>query len=146
MILLGGDLFHDNKPSRNCLFRTMDLLRKYTQGDDPVNFQVRTPAFGHGAEVVLGLEGRLTLRDIWQVVSDQSINFPHRAQVNYEDPNVNVDLPIFSIHGNHDDPAGDGHLAALDLLSVSNLVNYFGQQEDFNKVDIKKRKKNCVKH
>jgi len=43
MILLGGDLFHDNKPSRNCLFRTMDLLRKYTQGDDAVNFQVRFP-------------------------------------------------------------------------------------------------------
>lgn len=27
-------------------------------------------------------------------------------------------------------------LAALDLLSVSNLVNYFGRQEDVNKIDI----------
>lgn len=25
---------------------------------------------------------------------------------NYEDPNYNVALPVFSIHGNHDDPAG----------------------------------------
>ena len=50
---------------------------------------------------------------------------------------MNVDLPIFSIHGNHDDPAGDGHFAALDLLSCNSLVNYFGQQEDFNKVEIK---------
>lgn len=44
------------------------------------------------------------------------------STVNYEDPNYNVQLPVFSIHGNHDDPAGDGGLAALDLLSTANLV------------------------
>ena len=47
--------------------------------------------------------------------------------VNFEDPNYNVQLPVFSIHGNHDDPAGDGGLAALDLLSTANLINYFGR-------------------
>ena len=26
--------------------------------------------------------------------------------VNYEDPNYNVSIPVFSIHGNHDDPVG----------------------------------------
>ena len=26
--------------------------------------------------------------------------------MNYEDPNYNVAIPVFSIHGNHDDPAG----------------------------------------
>jgi double-strand break repair protein MRE11 len=26
--------------------------------------------------------------------------------VNYEDPNINVAIPVFSIHGNHDDPSG----------------------------------------
>ena len=26
--------------------------------------------------------------------------------VNYEDPNYNISIPIFLIHGNHDDPAG----------------------------------------
>ena len=41
--------------------------------------------------------------------------FPH---VNYEDPNYNVAIPVFSIHGNHDDPAGDGQLCSLDLLQV----------------------------
>ena len=44
-----GDIFHDNKPSRKILFKTMDLLRKYSLGDDPVLFQV---------------------------MSDQKINFP----------------------------------------------------------------------
>ena len=28
------------------------------------------------------------------------------ACVNYEDPNYNIGLPVFSIHGNHDDPTG----------------------------------------
>lgn len=28
--------------------------------------------------------------------------------VNYEDPDINVSIPVFSIHGNHDDPSGVG--------------------------------------
>jgi DNA repair exonuclease SbcCD nuclease subunit len=28
--------------------------------------------------------------------------------VNYEDPDVNVSMPVFTIHGNHDDPVGMG--------------------------------------
>lgn len=58
------------------------------------------------------------------------------GHVNYEDPFVSVGLPIFSIHGNHDDPTREGgveSLAALDLLHVANLVNYFGKS---NKVGI----------
>jgi len=31
---------------------------------------------------------------------------PRFGHVNYEDPHFNVGLPVFSIHGNHDDPAG----------------------------------------
>ena len=52
---------------------------------------------------------------------------------------LSIDLPIFSIHGNHDDPTRDGGtemLAALDLLSVTNLVNYFGRQDEVDKVEI----------
>ena len=52
--------------------------------------------------------------------------------INYEDSNYNIGLPVFSIHGNHDDPQGagpQGALCALDILSASGLVNYFGRQE-----------------
>jgi double-strand break repair protein MRE11 len=52
--------------------------------------------------------------------------------VNYEDPNFNVAIPVFSIHGNHDDPQGvgaEGALSAVDLLSMSGLLNYFGKVE-----------------
>lgn len=56
-------------------------------------------------------------------------------------------MPVFSIHGNHDDPQGagpvscaqickptshlrlrqEGALCALDMLSVSGLINYIGK-------------------
>jgi double-strand break repair protein MRE11 len=110
-LLLGGDLFHENKPSRSCMYKTMELLRKYCFGDRPVQFHL---------------------------LSDPKVNFATRfGTVNYEDPNFNIDLPIFSIHGNHDDPAGDGGLAALDLLSVVNFVNYFGKNDNIDDVTLK---------
>eukprot|EP01117_Protostelium_nocturnum_P020548 TRINITY_DN9299_c0_g1_i2.p1 TRINITY_DN9299_c0_g1~~TRINITY_DN9299_c0_g1_i2.p1 ORF type:complete len:711 (-),score=296.00 TRINITY_DN9299_c0_g1_i2:56-2188(-) len=109
-VLLGGDLFHDNKPSRSTLYRTMELLRTYCFGDKPVNIEI---------------------------LSDQAINFATKfGTVNYEDPNFNIEIPIFSIHGNHDDPAGDGGLASLDLLAVTNLVNYFGKNDNIDDVTV----------
>ncbi|RLN37193.1 hypothetical protein BBJ28_00011966 [Nothophytophthora sp. Chile5] len=117
LLLLGGDLFHENKPSRRTLYETMRLLRTHCMGDGAVHFQV---------------------------VSDQSLNFPNFGVVNFEDPNYNVELPIFSIHGNHDDPSREGgsggnpthSLAALDLLSAANLVNYFGKSDKVDAVEV----------
>ncbi|XP_066985311.1 double-strand break repair protein MRE11 isoform X4 [Macrobrachium rosenbergii] len=111
MILLGGDLFHENKPSRQCLVRCMDLLRKYTFGDRPVLFDF---------------------------VSDPVENFKHAKNpiVNYQDPNLNVSIPVFSIHGNHDDPSGMGQFCALEMLSTAGLVNYFGRTTDLNDISI----------
>lgn len=100
-LLLGGDLFHENKPSRSTLVKAIEILRRYCLNDRPVQFQV---------------------------VSDQTINFQNIfGHVNYEDPHFNVGLPVFTIHGNHDDPAGVDNLSAIDILSASNLVNYFGK-------------------
>lgn len=39
-ILLGGDLFHDNKPSRKTLHNCIALLRKYCMGDRPISFEI----------------------------------------------------------------------------------------------------------
>ncbi|GMJ10227.1 ARABIDOPSIS MEIOTIC RECOMBINATION 11, MEIOTIC RECOMBINATION 11 [Hibiscus trionum] len=100
-LLLGGDLFHENKPSRTTLVKAIEILRRHCLNDQPVQFQV---------------------------VSDQTVNFPNTfGHVNYEDPHFNVGLPVFSIHGNHDDPAGVDNLSAVDILSACNLVNYFGK-------------------
>lgn len=52
---------------------------------------------------------------------------PPSSRVNYEDPNYNVALPVLTIHGNHDDPAGAENLSAVDILSTCRLLNYFGK-------------------
>eukprot|EP00940_MAST-03C_sp_MAST-3C-sp2_P002162 g2162.t1 len=112
-VLLGGDLFHYNKPSRRTIHRTIQIFRKYCLGEGAVRFRV---------------------------LSDQKINFgSNGGRVNYEDPNFSVQLPIFTIHGNHDDPTRDGGttaLSAVDILSACNLLNYFGKSSRADDVDI----------
>lgn len=105
MVLLGGDLFHDNKPSRRTLVRTMNILRKFCLGDDPVRLAVR---------------------------SDPDA-------VNYMDSSYAISLPIFIIHGNHDDctgAAGSEALSALDILAQANLITYFGKAPDSRRISI----------
>ncbi|XP_059960687.1 double-strand break repair protein MRE11 isoform X1 [Mesoplodon densirostris] len=110
-ILLGGDLFHENKPSRKTVHNCLELLRKYCMGDRPVQFEI---------------------------ISDQSVNFGFSKfpWVNYEDANLNISIPVFSIHGNHDDPTGADALCALDILSCAGFVNHFGRSMSVEKIDI----------
>lgn len=72
----------------------------------------------------------------WDCDADYCRPFDH---VNYEDQDINVAIPVFSIHGNHDDPTGEGekHYSALDLLQVAGLVNYYGRMPEADKVSIK---------
>ncbi len=44
MLLLGGDLFHANKPSRHCMHRTIAMFRKYCLRDKGINFDVVSDA------------------------------------------------------------------------------------------------------
>jgi double-strand break repair protein MRE11 len=39
-LLLAGDLFHENKPSRESLYQTIALLRQYTFGDKPIQVEL----------------------------------------------------------------------------------------------------------
>jgi len=48
-VFLGGDLFDVNKPSRETMVRTMEILREYCLNDNPVQLEV---------------------------LSDQTVNFP----------------------------------------------------------------------
>lgn len=111
MVLLAGDLFHENKPSRKSMYQVMRSLRLNCYGEKPCELQM----LGDGSENFQGA-------------------FNH---VNYEDPDINVAIPVFSIHGNHDDPSGEGHLAALDILQVSGLLNYYGRTPESDNIHVK---------
>jgi double-strand break repair protein MRE11 len=111
MVLLAGDLFHENKPSRKSMYQVMRSLRMNCYGDKPCELEI---------------------------LSDASENFQGAFNhVNYEDMDINVAIPVFSIHGNHDDPSGEGHLAALDLLQMSGLLNYYGRTPESDNIQIK---------
>lgn len=111
MVLLAGDLFHDNKPSRKAMHEVMKSLRLNCFGDKPCELQMLSDA----GEVFHG-------------------PFNH---ANYEDENLNVAVPVFSIHGNHDDPSGEGHFSALDILQMGGLVNYYGRVPEADDIQVK---------
>ncbi|KAK5132429.1 hypothetical protein LTR08_009112 [Meristemomyces frigidus] len=111
MVLLAGDLFHENKPSRKSMYQVMRSLRMNCYGEKPCELEM---------------------------LSDASETFDAAFNhVNYEDPDINVAIPVFSIHGNHDDPSGEGHLAALDILQMSGLVNYYGKTPESDNIAVK---------
>ncbi|KAI9790922.1 MAG: meiotic recombination [Peltula sp. TS41687] len=111
MILLAGDLFHDNKPSRKAMYQVMRSIRMNCFGEKPCELEMLSDA----SEIFQGA-------------------FNH---VNYEDENLNVAIPVFSIHGNHDDPSAEGHLCALDILQIAGLVNYYGRTPESDNILVK---------
>jgi double-strand break repair protein MRE11 len=71
MILLGGDLFDENKPSKETVIKTIELFRKYCTGSKSIDLKIH---------------------------SDGKVNFKNSfGTVNYEDPNFNISLPVFCI-------------------------------------------------
>lgn len=72
------------------------------------------------------------------MLSDASENFGGIFDhVNYEDEDINVAIPVFAIHGNHDDPSGEGSYSPLDLLQASGLVNYFGRTPEVDNISVR---------
>jgi double-strand break repair protein MRE11 len=111
MVLHAGDLFHENKPSRKSMYHVMRSIRENCLGEKPCELEF---------------------------LSDASENFGGIFDhVNYEDEDINIAIPVFAIHGNHDDPSGEGSYSPLDLLQASGLVNYFGRTPEVDKIAVK---------
>jgi double-strand break repair protein MRE11 len=113
MVLLAGDLFHDAKPSRRVLNTTMKIAKDHSLGHDPVFLEF----LNSSSDLFANTNGR----------------------VNFEDPCMAVSLPIFAIHGNHDEPSKDGgleSLSTLDIFAASNLINYFGKSKQVDDIEI----------
>ena len=111
-IFSGGDLYHDNRPTRFTEHECMKILSKHVYGDAPISIEF---------------------------ASDPEVNFAHCDEnhriPNYLDPNLNIALPLFSIHGNHDDPSGLGQYCSLDNLHTAGLINYFGRVDNLDQIE-----------
>lgn len=44
----------------------------------------------------------------FELLSNANDVLSNTSTVNYLDENINISIPVFSIHGNHDDPSGSG--------------------------------------
>ena len=111
MVIQAGDLFHVNKPSKKSMYQVMKSLRLACMGDKPCELEL--------------------LSDPAQV-----FYYNEFTNVNYEDPNFNVAIPVFGISGNHDDATGDSLLCPMDILHVSGLLNHFGKVLESDKIKV----------
>ncbi|CAD7944825.1 unnamed protein product [Amoebophrya sp. A120] len=148
-ILHSGDLFDENKPSRKCMNDTFKLLSDYCMGDTPVHYFLKSnrshSLFACQTQQLLHMlhdkledvgDGQFSGNIHIQVSHVDEHAFLAREEVNFYDPNYNIAIPIFMIHGNHDDPGGIHNLSANHLLSVNRLVNYFGNQPDVDDIKL----------
>ncbi|KAH9386424.1 double-strand break repair protein MRE11 [Nematocida major] len=100
-ILICGDLFHEVSPSKYTMYRTMEILQRNILGDAPITME----CIDNGNFV-----------DIQK----------KRRETNYYSRNINIELPVFAINGNHDEPSGHKGVTALDIFAEAGLINYFG--------------------
>lgn len=100
-ILLGGDLFHNNRPSANIEHKCIKIIRQHMNAkvDRGTSFKLVKGNFSHF----------------------RKLNHP-----NFEDDNFIVPYPIMTIHGNHDDPTGPNAKSVCEKLATCGLLNYFG--------------------
>ncbi|KAI5172974.1 double-strand break repair protein MRE11 [Nematocida sp. LUAm3] len=100
-VLICGDLFHEANPSKYTMLRAIEILKKHCIGNRPVEIEcISNKSFK-------GTQGKEHI-------------------TNYYSENINIGLPVFSIHGNHDEPSGYKGVSSLDIFAELQLINYFG--------------------
>jgi DNA repair exonuclease SbcCD nuclease subunit len=162
MVLLSGNLFHENKPSCNTM-QVVSFVSDYCSecGNGGDGCKMHQNHLSSMLFIYISLPSH-ALTNItthpktmeilrwycmgggsvgFQIISDQKecLRSLITGRANFEDENYSVNLPIFTIHGNHDNPTRDGGsdlLSAVDLLAISNLVNYFGWQDKADNVRV----------
>lgn len=109
-ILMCGDLFHRNKPSQKSIYRVIDMLRQY--------------CFGNRNNTTNNI-----------IVNREENTVPNDERyININDKTIQIQQPIFAIHGNHDEPSGIPASSVLDILYSCSLINYFGKNHIYDNV------------
>ncbi|KAL4438133.1 hypothetical protein ABPG74_016912 [Tetrahymena malaccensis] len=73
------------------------------------------------------------------VLGDGEISYAisNYNEVNFQDCNLNIELPIFVIHGNHDYPSDEyGNLSVIDLLHATKYLNHFGKFSNIEQIKV----------
>ncbi|KAI3380302.1 hypothetical protein SNEBB_008306 [Seison nebaliae] len=189
LLLLGGDLFHDNYPSRTSFFQTLTLLRKYCTGKRDHQIEIISKSniannrfssdltdhqrcleedyllemneetksnckeyykiskkeksiIKETGRKVIGKE--LNVQKIGEV-NNFTKNFDKHLRlisdelmknINFHSSNQHISLPIFIIHGNHDDPSGINNLCSIDNLAMTGLLNYYGRCDNLQNIEV----------
>lgn len=164
-LLHGGDFFDENKPSRTTLYRAMCLLRKYCFGPGRVLFDVlsgsATPT--DSCSATQPSASCNTAADHFSFCKDGGTSGPEASRkitdataaefapsstqnvapgafrfgLNYLNENINICMPVFAMHGNHDDPGDASHLSPLDILEAAHLINYFGRVDNVEDIRVR---------
>lgn len=100
-VLLGGDLFHMNRPSASIEHKCIKIIRQHMNEKSSKDTTFRR------------VQGNFS-------------HFHRLNHANFEDPNFTVSCPIITIHGNHDDPTGPNAQSVCEKLATCGLLNYFG--------------------
>lgn len=100
-VLLGGDLFHKNRPSPDIEHKCIKIIRRHMTSNqhDKTSFERVAGSFSHSSKI---------------------------SHANFEDSNLIVPCPILTIHGNHDDRTGPNSQSVCEKLATCGLLNYFG--------------------
>ena len=126
-VLLGGDLFHDQRPSQKAYLTASQIFNR-----NVFNTRHQDCTQKASGRQSVGEAGHLRSE-----LKEHKFKTHEFKEANYLNPLLNIRLPIFSIHGNHDDPVGLELLSTLDQVSTNHYINYFGKVTNIEKIEVK---------
>lgn len=74
------------------------------------------------------------------VIGDREIKFEtitNNIKFNYLNPALKIKIPVFIIHGNHDDPSSDTNVSAINIMESANYLNYIICHHEEEKINVK---------
>ena len=133
MLLLGGDLYDINEPSPAVHAQAIQILEKYVFGLKKPKFELQSPpdvSFGSLANCIDDIDRpNWLLGEFYLFGIEMKKIFVQNCRKEW----VNIELPVLSVHGNHDNPVGEFSASAIDLLTTLGLISHFGRIHDANK-------------
>jgi len=128
-VLLGGDLFHDQRPSQKAYLTASQIFNRHVFDTKHVDCTQKVNSRESSDSDLGDKSGQ-------DPVSERKFKIHQFKDANCLNPSLRVRLPIFWIHGNHDDPVGLDMLSTLDQASTNHYINYFAKVTNIEKIEL----------